>query len=96
MPLAPQVCEKLSLQHDALGFFDRHGNMSEWCLDHFSDYPLSEDGRARDFHRAFGVLRGGCWFVTYRHGRSATRDRLLPARLLGTVGLRVLRELPKL
>ncbi len=80
---------------NALGFFDMHGNMSEWCLDHFSDYPLSEAGRARDFDSAFGVLRGGCWFVTYRHGRSATRDRLLPAQLLGTAGLRVLRELPQ-
>jgi formylglycine-generating enzyme required for sulfatase activity len=75
-----------------LGLYDMHGNMAEWCLERFSEYPLSDDGRARSDDSAFGVLRGGCWFVTFRHGRSATRDRLLPAQLLGTAGLRVLRE----
>lgn len=77
---------------NALGLYDMHGNMAEWCLDRFSDYPFSDAGRARNIDSALGVLRGGCWFVTCRQGRCATRDRQPPALLHGTAGLRVVRE----
>lgn len=78
-----------------LGLYDMHGNMSEWCLDQFSDYPLTAAGRASSAGSAFGVLRGGNWFVTWRQGRTATRDRLLPDHILGSAGFRVVRELPR-
>jgi formylglycine-generating enzyme required for sulfatase activity len=64
---------------NAFGLSDMHGNVWEWCEDHWhSNYegaPVTgaswldldaSEGKSR-------VLRGGSWFVVPRHCRSATR-----------------------
>jgi formylglycine-generating enzyme required for sulfatase activity len=75
---------------NSAGLLDTHGNVAEWCIDRFADYPLKDTSVPPT---TLGVLRGGCWFVTHDHGRSATRDRLRIRRRLGSAGLRVVREL---
>lgn len=75
---------------NSAGLYDMHGNVSEWCRDTFSDYPLSASAGQGS---SLGVLRGGSWFVSHNHSRAATRDRLRQRQSLGSTGLRVVREL---
>jgi len=77
---------------NSTGLLDMHGNVAEWCFDRFRTYPLND---LSEPPTTLGVLRGGHWFVTHDHGRSATRDRLRIRRRLGSAGLRVVRELPQ-
>jgi len=61
---------------NAWGFHDLHGNVFEWCLDWYGDYPSGSasdsvgpsDGTTR-------VRRGGCWINNGRYMRSADRAR---------------------
>lgn len=76
---------------NSAGLLDMHGNVAEWCLDRFQTYPLESTSQ---LPTTLGVLRGGSWFVSHDHSRSATRDRLRIRRRLGSAGLRVVRELP--
>lgn len=76
---------------NSAGLVDMHGNVAEWCVDRFKNYPLENTSEPPT---TLGVLRGGSWFVSHTQGRSATRDRLRIRRRLGSAGLRVVRELP--
>ena len=59
---------------NAWGFHDMHGNVYEWCLDWYGDYP---DGSASDpVGQSVGrlrVYRGGCWYNYGSSLRSAYR-----------------------
>jgi formylglycine-generating enzyme required for sulfatase activity len=81
---------------NAWGLYDMHGNLWEWCLDHwresYSGVPI--DGSAwidaNAPATAERVLRGGSWSDSPADSRSACRRRL-PARAIdaGALGLRV-------
>jgi formylglycine-generating enzyme required for sulfatase activity len=70
------VGEKLP---NAWGMHDMHGNVAEWCLDWYGDYPSSsetdpqgpESGESR-------VLRGGSWFYDPTRARCAFRNAFRP------------------
>lgn len=82
---------------NAFGLYDMHGNVWEWCYDHWhNDYKgAPTDGSAwidiarteNDNH--FRLLRGGSWFYFPRNCRSAYRNYGDPDYRLDLIGFRV-------
>ena len=71
-----------SFPANAWGLYDLHGNVWEWCLDHwhesYADKPesLKADGNTpwlSEDEEANRSLRGGSWYYAPRHCRSAIR-----------------------
>jgi sulfatase modifying factor 1 len=74
---------------NAWGFHDMHGNVWEWCLDWWGDYPSGSAsdpvGPSASFI-SLRVIRGGSWNLDGRNMRSANRTFVLaglPERPLG-------------
>jgi len=75
---------------NAWGLYDMHGNVLEWCADRYgrnyyavspTDDPLGPDRGSR------GLARGGCWYDSAEHCRSAIRRNFAVPH--GFVGFRV-------
>lgn len=77
-------------QPNAWGFHDMSGNVLEWCLDWYGDYPrgprIDPSGPERGYYR---IARGGSWRTDLRLGRSAARSGGSPGRLDYTLGFRL-------
>jgi formylglycine-generating enzyme required for sulfatase activity len=80
---------------NAWGLHDMHGNVWEWCNDHWHpNYRgAPDDGRSwidpsADMFRP-RLLRGGSWLRHPRYCRSAYRNHSHPVNASGSVGLRV-------
>ena len=75
------------------GLCDMHGNVWEWCLDHWHDnyQNAPSDGSpwvsGGDSSRR--VLRGGSWKINPGNCRSATRNNYLPEYDYNLIGFRV-------
>jgi formylglycine-generating enzyme required for sulfatase activity len=80
---------------NAWGLHDMHGNVWEWCLDHWHDSyeGAPSDGSAwlkpSASEEERRLLRGGSWFDSPRYCRSAYRARLRPVLASVYVGFRV-------
>jgi formylglycine-generating enzyme required for sulfatase activity len=63
---------------NAFGLADMHGNVREWCQDHwhgnYTGAPTDGTAWLTDNQAARLVLRGGSWGLTLRNCRSATRS----------------------
>jgi len=77
---------------NAWGLCDMHGNVWEWCQDHWhNNYKGAyEDGSAWLTTRKAGrVIRGGSWVLYPRYCRSAYRDFNYPVFRFNYLGFRV-------
>jgi eukaryotic-like serine/threonine-protein kinase len=85
-------CKVGSYKPNALGLFDMHGNVWEWCLDWYdADYyenspPADPPGPGSG---SFRVVRGGCWNLNGRYCRAAYRDWFTPSYRNFILGFRV-------
>jgi formylglycine-generating enzyme required for sulfatase activity/uncharacterized caspase-like protein len=88
-----QTTEVGSFPANAFGLYDMHGNVWEWCLDHWHDSyngaPTDGSAWATGGDSSLRVLRGGSWVSDPRYCRSA--NRLWDARdsRYGNCGFRV-------
>jgi formylglycine-generating enzyme required for sulfatase activity len=85
---------------NAFGLCDMHGNVWEWCLDHWhSNYEgAPDDGSAwlTDDESARRVLRGGSWRDYPRVCRCASRLNYFPGIDYYFIGFRVVCEFPRI
>ena len=94
-----QTTSVASFPANAWGLHDMHGNVREWCLDHFHESyeGAPVDGRAwldpvkaeEEDNKKRRLLRGGSWNDDPGDCRSAYRNRNLPDFAVGNVGFRV-------
>lgn len=88
-----QTTNVRSFPANARGLYDLHGNVSEWCADHwYDDYQNApKDGKAwltsqKDESR---LLRGGAWLDMPISCRAANRNWSAPTNRSNLIGFRV-------
>ena len=94
-----QTTDVASFPANAWGLHDMHGNVWEWCLDHWhgsyaeGDEEAPTDGSAwiekNDAENQSRLLRGGSWNDIPRFCRSAYRHLNHPDNANGNLGFRV-------
>ena len=83
-----------SFRPNAFGLYDMHGNVWEWCLDHWhsnydDDAPIDGNAWIEEGDSNFRVYRGGSWSSFPRFCRSAYRNRFAPGSRNDSIGFRV-------
>lgn len=85
-----------SYQSNALGLYDMHGNLNEWCLDRFDREYYAQSAEVDPRGPETGtsrVIRGGDWYSDGRDCRSAFRYADIPDGRFYALGMRVVCEL---
>lgn len=81
---------------NAFGLYDVHGNVWEWCLDHwhntYEGAPSDGSAWVSSDPNSLRVLRGGTWFFFPDLCRSAFRNRRAPDTRFNRTGFRVVCE----
>ena len=89
---------------NAWGLYDMHGNLREWCLDHWHDsYEEKPEDLKKDGNTSWlssdeaksRLLRGGSWYDIARGCRSAFRFNGSPDNRLNSYGFRVVCRSPR-
>lgn len=88
-----QTTDVGSFPPNAFGLYDLHGNVREWCLDHWHDnyQGAPSDGSAgvAGGNSERRLLRGGSWYLIPWACRSADRNRNFPDYRDFNIGFRV-------
>ncbi|UBF29479.1 formylglycine-generating enzyme family protein [Kovacikia minuta CCNUW1] len=78
---------------NAFGLYDMHGNVWEWCADHwhknYGGAPIDGSAWLSDDQKASRLLRGGSWVNIPVTCRSAYRGYYLPGDRFDYVGFRI-------
>ncbi|WP_225895523.1 formylglycine-generating enzyme family protein [Dendronalium phyllosphericum] len=78
---------------NAYGLYDMHGNVWEWCADHWqTDYqgaPINGGAWLTTENNSLRLLRGGSWRYVPAYCRSAHRNSREPNSRFSNIGLRV-------
>jgi formylglycine-generating enzyme required for sulfatase activity len=87
-----------SLQPNAFGMHDMHGNVLEWCRDirgdYLSDAPQPGDGLRLGRHpQGNRIVRGGSWHDPPAYSRSSNRYSQPPDTKIKTIGVRAARAI---
>jgi formylglycine-generating enzyme required for sulfatase activity len=78
---------------NAWGFYDMHGNVSEWCQDWYGNYGSDPQTDPQGPGSGSGkVIRGGSWFGNAKNCRSASRFYRPPDSRSEFIGFRLARE----
>ncbi len=83
---------------NAWGLCDMHGNVDEWCLDHYGSYddaPTDGSARITEDNSASRILRGGSWLLIPGYCRSAFRYVNSPVNRNYDIGFRVMCRAPR-
>ena len=85
---------------NAFGLCDMHGNVLEWCQDHFhsnyEDAPTDGSAWTEGGDSGRRILRGGSWLYDPRSCRSASRSIFEPGFVdFGFIGFRVVCSAPR-
>ena len=84
---------------NAFGLCDMHGNVWEWCQDHWHDNyegaPIDGSAWLSKGENNSHVIRGGSWDDDPRNCRSATRNNFFPRNTLDFIGFRVVCDAPR-
>jgi formylglycine-generating enzyme required for sulfatase activity len=96
-----QTTDVCSFPANAFGLYDMHGNVWEWCADHWHDsYGEKPEALKGDGNTPWTssntdecrLLRGGSWVIDPRDCRSAYRNYVIPDFRNFSVGFRVVAE----
>ena len=84
---------------NAFGLCDMHGNVFEWCQDHwhenYNDAPVDGSAWTDGNDSNPRILRGGSWYVNPRYCRSAYRSSIDPVNRNDGFGFRVCCSAPR-
>ena len=88
-----ETIEVDSLEPNAFGLYNTHGNVSEWCFDYYGEYDLENtDNPAGSANGSLRVNRGGSYNDFGKHLRSAYRSATNPVDADRNLGFRICRN----